>query len=106
MSNKIHTEFDERTNAHLDILYAEWDTADRLADRHDYENDFYNLEVADADMAYETALQAAKSALQAATITIVDKHTQRTTTALDTADEDAMMDDLEFTTFGASYRNW
>jgi hypothetical protein len=106
MSNKIHTQFDPQTNARLDILYAEWDTADRLADRHDYENDFYNLEAADADMAYETALHAAKSALQAATVAIVDKHTQRTTAALDTADEYAMMKDLEFTLFCGSGRAW
>ena len=55
---------------------------------------------------YDTALQAAKSALQAAAIAIVDKHTQRTTAALDTADEYAMMEDLEFTLFCGSGRAW
>ena len=128
MSNKIHTQFDPKTNQLLDQLFTEWTLADNRAAEYEYGQIdilFFDqngrrgtmssqplVDAADnARRLYDTALQAAKSALQSAKIAIVDKHTQRTTTALDTAaldtaDEYAMMEDLEFTTFGASYRNW
>jgi hypothetical protein len=123
MSNKIHTQFDAKTNARLDQLFTEWTLADNRAAEYEYgqidilffdENgrrgtmsSQHLVDAADnARRLYDTLLNDAKSALQAATVTIVDKHTQRTTAALDPADEYAMMDDLEFTLFCGSGRAW
>jgi len=36
MSNQIHTQFDAKTNARLDELYAEWQAADNRAALHEH----------------------------------------------------------------------